>query len=70
LRKYFPDLWQHMKELDEKCIKQIGYPFRPNCSIADLDARFERDEELENELLKDMEAEASEFLELGWDYWT
>ena len=44
LRKYFPDLWQHMKELDEKCIKQIGYPFRPNCSIADLDARFEREE--------------------------
>lgn len=30
---------------------------------------FERDEELENELLKDIEAEASEFLELGWEYW-
>jgi hypothetical protein len=31
-------------ELDEKCIKNDGYSFRPNCSIADLDARFEREE--------------------------
>ena len=43
--KYFPDLWEHMRNLDEKCIKQIGYPFRPNCSIADLEARFQREEE-------------------------
>jgi len=25
-------------------IKNDGYSFRPNCSIADLDARFEREE--------------------------
>jgi len=37
-------IWEHMMELDEKCIKNDGYSFRPNCSIADLDARFEREE--------------------------
>lgn len=44
IRRDFPELWKHMMELDEKCIKNDGYSFRPNCSIADLDARFEREE--------------------------
>jgi len=44
IRKDFSELWEHMRKLDEKCIKQTGYSFRPNCSIADLDARFEREE--------------------------
>jgi hypothetical protein len=30
---------------------------------------FERDEKLINKLLKDVEAKASELLELGWEYW-
>jgi len=31
-------------ELDEKCIRNDGYSFRRNCSIADLEGRFEREE--------------------------
>ncbi len=42
--KYFPELWQHMMELDERSIKITGYSFRPNCTIADLTDRFEREE--------------------------
>jgi len=42
--KYFPELWQHMMELDERSIKITGYSFRPNCIIADLTDRFEREE--------------------------
>lgn len=54
--KDFPELWEHMRELDEKCMKQSGYSFRPNCSIADLEARFQREEE------------ETEHGQLGWGF--
>jgi len=44
IRRDFPELWKHMMELDERSIKIAGYSFRPNCTIADLTDRFEREE--------------------------
>lgn len=44
IRRDFPELWKHMMELDERSIKITGYSFRPNCTIADLTDRFEREE--------------------------
>ena len=40
--KDYPDLWQKMKELDLRSIKQFGRTFRSDYSIQELEERFHR----------------------------
>lgn len=42
--KDYPDLWQKMKELDLRSIKQFGRTFRSDYSIQELEERFRRKE--------------------------
>lgn len=41
LRIYYPDLWYKLLDLDQYVIDHSGVSFRPNCSVHDLDIRFQ-----------------------------
>lgn len=41
LRIYYPDLWNKLLHLDSIVIDRGGYSFRPNCSVHDLETRFQ-----------------------------
>lgn len=43
LRKYFPDLWHELKQIDA----QSWIRFKENASVADLEKRFDLEEALE-----------------------
>lgn len=43
LRKYFPDLWQQLKQIDAKS----WILFKENASVTDLEKRFDLEEALE-----------------------
>jgi 3'-phosphoadenosine 5'-phosphosulfate sulfotransferase (PAPS reductase)/FAD synthetase len=36
----YPELWQKMRELDDRCIKQFGRKFRADYSIRELERKF------------------------------
>lgn len=41
LRFYYPDLWNKLLDLDTIVNARGGYSFRPNCTVHDLDCRFQ-----------------------------
>lgn len=41
LKEHFPDLWQELKEMDDK----TNFKFRPDYSVIDLEIRFQLEEE-------------------------
>lgn len=43
LRKHFPDLWERLKDMDNKTKRT----FKPNFSVEDLEVRFQLEEEFE-----------------------
>lgn len=49
LRKYHPELWSKMLDLDQRALEQFGHSplgqFRQNWTVKQLDKRFEREEQ-------------------------
>jgi hypothetical protein len=44
LKKYFPDLWKQLKDMDSRAWNQ----FRPDFSVSDLEVRFDLESEFEH----------------------